>query len=106
MMQKEGTVMPTVAAAAPVRPPCLKPTKVAQLIAIGPGVDSAITARFIISSWVIHFFFSTHISSISGIMAYPPPNVKSPILANVRKSSSMSSGDRGRFSFILFIHFQ
>ena len=38
-------------------------------MAIGPGVDSAITVMFIISSCVIHCFFSTQAFSISAIMA-------------------------------------
>ena len=59
-----------------------------QLIAIGPGVDSAMTVTSIISSCVIHRFCSTQECSINAIMAYPPPKVKSPILANVRKRSS------------------
>ena len=50
MMQNDGSTMPTVAARAPASPFCLYPTYVAQLIAIGPGVDSANTVIFIISS--------------------------------------------------------
>ena len=56
-------------------------------MAIGPGVDSAITVIFIISSWVIHRFFSTQVFSIREIMAYPPPKVNKPILAKDRKRS-------------------
>ena len=51
--------MAKVAATAPGNPACRYPTKVAQLMAIGPGVDSAITVTSIISSWEIHFFWST-----------------------------------------------
>lgn len=61
---------------------------VAQLIAIGPGVDSAITVIFIISSDVIHCFRSTHSCSISPIMAYPPPKANNPIFANVINNSN------------------
>ena len=50
MITNEGRVMPTVANKAPSRPFCLKPTKVAAFTAIGPGVDSAMTVMFIISS--------------------------------------------------------
>ena len=50
IMTKEGKTMPKVATSEPRNPACLNPTKVAQLIAIGPGVDSAITVTFIISS--------------------------------------------------------
>ena len=80
--------MPTVAAMEPGMPPCLWPTKVAQLMAMGPGVDSAMTVIFIISSWVIHFFLVTQISSMMEIMAYPPPKVNRPILAKVRNKSA------------------
>ena len=46
------------------------------------------TVMFIISSWVIHCFFSTQVFSISAIMAYPPPKVNSPTFAKDRKRSS------------------
>ena len=89
MIQKEGSTMPAVAATAPINPFCLYPTYVAQLIAIGPGVDSAITVIFIISSCVIHCFFDTQESSIRESMAYPPPKVNNPIFENVRKRSAI-----------------
>ena len=54
---------------------------------IGPGVDSAITVTSIISSCVIHFLFSTQLFSITEIIAYPPPKVNKPILANTKNSS-------------------
>lgn len=88
MMQKDGKVTPRVAITAPGRPFCRKPTKVEQLMATGPGVDSAITVIFIISSWEIQFFFSTQIFSISEIIAYPPPKVKRPILKKVKNKSN------------------
>lgn len=66
---------------------------------IGPGVDSAITVKSIISSCVIHFFFSTQSFSIRDIIAYPPPKVNNPILAKVR-NKSMSTGK----SLYLFEH--
>ena len=83
MITKEGSTIPKVAAVAPKSPACLKPTKVAQLMAMGPGVDSAMAVTVTISSWVIQLFFSTQISSISAIMAYPPPKVNKPILKKV-----------------------
>ena len=88
MMMNDGSTTPSVAMTAPMNPFCLYPTKVAQLIATGPGVDSAMTVTFTRSSWVIHFFRDTQISSITEIMAYPPPKVNAPILKNVRNSSS------------------
>ena len=68
-MQKLGSTMPNVAASAPAKPFCRKPTKVAQLMAIGPGVDSAMTVISIISSWLIQCFCSTQACSIREIMA-------------------------------------
>ena len=43
--------------------------KVAEFIAIGPGVDSAIATMSNISSSETHFLFSTASFCISGIMA-------------------------------------
>ena len=56
-MIQDGRTQPRVATAAPPTPATFIPTKVEALIAIGPGVDSAITVQFIISSCVIHCFF-------------------------------------------------
>ena len=68
-MTKDGKTIPNVAANAPIKPAFLYPVKVAQLMAMGPGVDSAMTVTFIISSWVIHCFLSTQLFSIMEIMA-------------------------------------
>lgn len=87
MIANDGSTTPSVEKTAPRTPAILYPTKVAQLIAIGPGVDSAITAISIISSWVIHFFLSTQQFSITEIMAYPPPKVNMPIFANEKNNS-------------------
>ena len=87
-MRNEGRITPRVAATAPQKPFFFKPTYVAQLIAMGPGVDSAITVISIISSWVIHSFPVTQTFSISGIIAYPPPKVNNPIFENVKNSSN------------------
>ena len=84
MIINDGKTIPNVEKIEPTNPACLYPTYVAQLIAIGPGVDSAITVIFIISSCVIHFFLSTHASSIIAIMAYPPPKVNMPIFAKLK----------------------
>ena len=51
--------MPTVPNKAPSTPATRYPTKVAELMAMGPGVDSAMAIISRISSSVIHFFFST-----------------------------------------------
>ena len=50
---------PSVANSAPQKPQIRKPTKVAALIAIGPGVDSEIATISRISLSVIQCFFST-----------------------------------------------
>ena len=56
MIIMEGVATPNVVKTPP-RTPALKPTKVAVLIAIGPGVDSAI-AMISNNSSLIHFFFN------------------------------------------------
>ncbi len=56
-----------------------------QLIAVGPGADSAATVMFIISSWAIRRFFPTQVFSINAIMAHPPTKVNDPAFAKVRK---------------------
>ena len=88
--------MPTVAANAPKNPACSYPIKVAQLMAMGPGVDSAITVIFIISSWEIHFFFSTQQLSIMEIKAKPPPKDNRPMVIKV------TSKTRNKCHFICF----
>ena len=65
----DGTITPIVASVAPATPAMRYPTKVDALIAIGPGVDSAIATMSTISSGDTHFFFSTVSFCISGIMA-------------------------------------
>ena len=95
MMTKDGSTTPSVAAIAPGSPFCLYPTKVAQLIAMGPGVDSAITVTFARSSWVIHCFRVTQVCSITDSMAYPPPKVNSPIFA-YRSPSFIRISSRGK----------
>ena len=62
-------MIPIVAAMAPGKPAILWPVKVAQLMAMGPGVDSAMTVISSSSSPVIHFFFSTQMCSMTEIMA-------------------------------------
>lgn len=44
-IMQEGKIQPTVAHNAPKIPPICVPTKVAELMAIGPGVISAIVTR-------------------------------------------------------------
>ena len=88
MITKDGRITPSVANKDPKKPATLYPIKVAEFIAIGPGVDSASATQFKNSSLVIHFFFSIHSFSISEIIAYPPPKVNSPILKNVRNNFS------------------
>ena len=56
-------------------------------MAKSPGVLCATTNVFINSSWLSHCFFSTTSLSIICTIAKPPPMVKLPILAKVRKIS-------------------
>ena len=46
MITKDGRTTPRVAAAAPARPACEEPIKVAMLTASGPGVDSDTAIKF------------------------------------------------------------
>ena len=69
MIVKDGTTIPKVPKNAPQNPATRYPTNVEELIAIGPGVDSAITVTSESSSVVIHFFLSTHSWSIIDIIA-------------------------------------
>ena len=78
----EGNTTPRVDRRAPRNPPVLKPINVLILIANGPGVDSEIAINSKSSSLVAHEYLKIY-SFIRGIMAYPPPIVKRPILKNV-----------------------
>ena len=69
MMRKEGSTTPKVAAKEPQKPATRLPIKVAELMAMGPGVDSAMAMTSKRMSSEIHFFFSMTSFSISGIMA-------------------------------------
>ena len=68
-MAKEGVTMPSVAATAPGTPAILVPTKVEALMAMGPGVISAMARRSIISSSESQPFLETKVCSSTGIMA-------------------------------------
>lgn len=85
MIINEGRTIPRVEKKAPKNPLTLYPINVAQLIEIGPGVHSEIENMSIISSLVINLYFSLISFSMKGIIEYPPPKVKSPILKNVLK---------------------
>lgn len=60
MIIKEGKTTPSVARNDPQNPPCEEPTNVAILIAIGPGVDSAIAIKSKNSSLFNNFFLFTN----------------------------------------------
>ena len=68
----------------------------AEFIASGPGVLSAMAITSIYSSCSIHFLRSTSSLSITAIIAYPPPKVNSPIL---KKFINSKSAD---FNFFIF----
>lgn len=78
----EGNTTPKVERTAPKNPPVLKPINVLILTANGPGVDSEIPINSKSSSLVAQEYFKIY-SFIRGIIAYPPPIVKKPILKNV-----------------------
>lgn len=68
----------------PRKPKVLYPIYVAELIAMGPGVDSEIAIILENSSSLIHFFFFTNSFSNKATIAYPPPKVNSPIFNIVK----------------------
>lgn len=85
IMINDGKTTPRVAKNEPNKPPCDEPTKVAILIAIGPGVDSDTAIKLSISSSVSQPL-AMQVSLTREIIAYPPPKDTAPILRKVRKS--------------------
>jgi hypothetical protein len=69
MIIKDGSTTPIVEKVDPSTPLTLYPIYVAELMAIGPGVDSAIATISRNSSFVIQPFFSTSSLSISASIA-------------------------------------
>ena len=65
----DGNITPKTAKNAPKNFPVLYPMKVAEFIAIGPGVDSATTIILFMSSSLIQWFFSTLSLCMREIMA-------------------------------------
>ena len=90
-MSKIATMEGRAVATAPTMPPftpfSFKPICDAISMAKSPGVLCATTSVSINSSWFSQCFLSTTSFSIICTMAKPPPMVKLPILANVRKRS-------------------
>lgn len=87
IIRNDGSTTPRVEHMAPNIPPFLNPTNVLIFIAKGPGVDSdiAINSKRVLLSikeYLIIFSF------IKGIIAYPPPKVKRPILKNIENSKT------------------
>ena len=90
MIANDGRTTPRVAKIPPNTPSRFAPINVAVLIAIGPGVLSAIAKTSASSECVSQPFLSTTSPSMSASMAYPPPNENRPILkkmANIWRSS-------------------
>lgn len=86
----DGRMQPSVAVSAPGTPASLVPTNVAALIAIGPGVISAMATRSANSCRLSQLCCVT--------ITYPPPNV----------NALRYSVERNRFFstwFLLFIRF-
>ena len=69
IITKEGRTTPNVAQKAPKKPATLYPTKVAEFMAIGPGVLSAMAKISRISSPLSHLCLSQISFSIIGIIA-------------------------------------
>ena len=80
-----GMIVPSVATIPPATPARLKPTYVAMLMPIGPGVDSDIAIMSVMKRSLnqpVRWLSSWR----NGIVAIPPPTAKSPILKNSIKS--------------------
>ncbi len=69
MMITEGSILPNVATTTPGMPATFMPTKVAELIAIGPGVISAMVTRLANSTAVSQLWISTVWAWMSGMAA-------------------------------------
>ena len=74
-------MLPRVATILPLVPLSLCPRKIDMFTARIPGADCEIASTSIKSSSLIQPLLSTTSFCIIGIMAYPPPIVKAPILA-------------------------
>ena len=68
-MMQEGRMQPAVAMSAPGMPAILMPTKVAELMAIGPGVIWEMVMRSVNSLMLSHPWISTICSWIRGMAA-------------------------------------
>ena len=78
-MIQDGETPPIVAIMAPRSPAICIPTKVAALIAIGPGVICEIVIISVNPVILNQPFCTTTCSSIRGNAAYPPPKLNRPI---------------------------
>ena len=86
---REGSTTPSVHMTAPPMPATSCPAYVAMLTANGPGVLSDMAMKSSRTSWLSQPL-ATISSMMSGIIACPPPMVKSPILKKVQNSCSSS----------------
>ena len=89
IIRNDGKAVPRAQQRAPAVLRFLYPMNVEILIAKTPGHDCAIAIRSRNSVLPIHLRLFTISASISGIMAYPPPIVKSPMRKNVAKSTAI-----------------
>ena len=83
----EGKIIPAPQNKLPLKPSRLFPTNNAVFSEIGPGADCASASISINSSSPNHSFLLTTSFRIKGIMAYPPPKVKTPILKKTKNRS-------------------
>lgn len=86
-MIAEGMMQPIVATIPPAIPATCIPTNVAELIAIGPGVISAMVIRSVKSVIVSQPLASTTWLCMMGMAAYPPPMLNRPTCINTQRSS-------------------
>ena len=90
----DGNTQPNDAANAPRTPRSLYPMNTAMFTANTPGADCATASKSTKSAFPIQRLRSTTSLSMSDIMAYPPPKVKSPMRKNVAKSLKRDVGIR------------
>ena len=85
-MMQEGKIQPSVATSAPASPAILMPTKVAELMAMGPGVIWEMVTRSVNSGMESQPCWSTICPWMRGMAAYPPPKLNSPICKKLQNS--------------------
>ena len=101
MMRKLGSVVAIPARTAPIGPASLMPIKMEILTAKTPGSDCVSASKSINSSSSSQWYFSTTVSRIISIIAYPPPKVKPPMTKKELQSLQRSRGRVSSFASLV-----